>query len=64
MEGQYTTYFGNRTWKQYRGSGKDHGDVPRPNIKEALKFNQNPKTGELHLHKPTYRKPNPGEYPK
>lgn len=34
-EGQYTTHNANGTWKQYRGSGTDHGGVPRPNVKEA-----------------------------
>ncbi|MCP5491414.1 MAG: hypothetical protein H7A40_00025 [Chlamydiales bacterium] len=33
-EGQYTTHNGDGTFKQYRGSGKSHGDQPRPNIKE------------------------------
>lgn len=36
-EGQYTTYNADGTWKQYRGSGQDHGGIPRPNVKEAGK---------------------------
>ena len=32
--GQYTTHNGDGTWKQYRGSGKPHGSIPRPNVKE------------------------------
>ncbi len=32
-EGQYTTHYGNGTYKQYRGSGKEHGGIPRPNVK-------------------------------
>jgi RHS repeat-associated protein len=35
--GQYTTHNGDGTWKQYRGSGQDHGGIPRPNVKEAGK---------------------------
>lgn len=34
-EGQYTTHNEDGTWKQYRGSGKPHGDIERPNIKEV-----------------------------
>jgi len=40
-EGQYTTHYGDGTYKQYRGSGKPHGNVERPNIKEN-KLNQSP----------------------
>ena len=36
-DGQYTTHNGDGTWKQYRGSGQDHGGIPRPNVKEAGK---------------------------
>ncbi len=32
--GKYTTFNGDGTFKQYRGSGKDHGGIPRPNVKE------------------------------
>lgn len=31
--------------KEVRLTGKDHGDVPRPNVKEPI-YNTNPKTGE------------------
>jgi filamentous hemagglutinin len=34
-DGQYTTYNGDGTWMQYRGSGQDHGGIPRPNVKET-----------------------------
>ncbi len=34
-KGQYTTYNGDGTSKQYRGSGKDHGGIARPNVKET-----------------------------
>ncbi|WP_199545399.1 polymorphic toxin type 24 domain-containing protein, partial [Paraburkholderia kururiensis] len=34
-DGQYTTYNGDGTWTQYRGSGQDHGGIPRPNVKET-----------------------------
>ncbi len=33
-QGQYTTYNEDGTFKQYRGSGKSHGNIPRPNVKE------------------------------
>lgn len=32
-DGGYTTWEGNRS-KQFRPSGKPHGDIPRPNVKE------------------------------
>ena len=45
---RYTTYDKNgKMVKEYRGEGKDHGNVPRPNVKEP-KYNTNPKTGEQH----------------
>ncbi|WP_068470539.1 polymorphic toxin type 24 domain-containing protein [Candidatus Protochlamydia phocaeensis] len=34
FEGKYTTFNDDGTFKQYRGSGKSHGNVPRPNVKE------------------------------
>lgn len=52
--GQYTTHNGDGTWKQYRGSGKPHGSIPRPNVKE----NQNnpspsgPKPGNSKVREP------------
>ena len=35
-DGQYTTHNGDGTYKQYRGSGQDHGGIPRPNVKESV----------------------------
>jgi RHS repeat-associated protein len=61
--GQYTTHNGDGTFKQNRGSGKDHGDVPRPNEKENS-VNVNPKTGEQFPGKTTVRPPRPDEIPK
>lgn len=37
-DGQYTTHNGDGTWKQYRGTGQDHGNIPRPNVKETKKW--------------------------
>ncbi|MFM0365730.1 hemagglutinin repeat-containing protein [Paraburkholderia sediminicola] len=34
-DGQYTTYNSDGTSLQYRGSGQDHGGIPRPNVKET-----------------------------
>jgi filamentous hemagglutinin len=34
-DGQYTTFNGDGTSLQYRGSGQDHGGIPRPNVKET-----------------------------
>lgn len=43
---KYTTYDENgNIVKEYRGEGKDHGNIPRPNVKEP-KVNTNPETGE------------------
>ena len=43
---KYTTYGKDgKMVKEYRGEGKAHGNIPRPNVKEP-KFNTNPKTGE------------------
>nr|BFD33035.1 hypothetical protein GTC16762_26530 [Pigmentibacter ruber] len=61
-QGQYTTHFGDGTWKQYRGSGKDHGNVPRPNVKESA-VNTNKKTGETFIGKQV-RPAKPEEIPK
>ena len=46
-QGQYTTRYGDRTWKQYRGSGKAHGEIVRPNIKESV-ANENKATGKKY----------------
>ena len=52
--GQYTTHNGDNTFKQYRGSGKSHGGMERPNIKEN--FNNpsptGPKPGTAQVRKP------------
>jgi hypothetical protein len=61
-EGQYTTHYGDGTWKQYRGSGKPHGNIDRPNIKEPS-YNINKKTGVKYRNKDIVRKPEPDEYP-
>ena len=60
-EGQYTTHNGDGTFKQYRGSGKPHGDTPRPNIKEN-KLDNSPK-GPVPG-RPTVRPAKPEEIPK
>jgi RHS repeat-associated protein len=60
-DGQYTTYNEDGTWKQYRGSGKPHGDITRPNIKETT-INRTP-DGREFISKPKVRKPEPEEYP-
>ncbi len=60
---KYTTYDKNgKIVKEYRGTGKDHGDIPRPNVKEP-KFNVNPKTGEQFQNGYKVRKPLPEEIP-
>ncbi|VHO05232.1 polymorphic toxin type 24 domain-containing protein [Candidatus Rhabdochlamydia sp. T3358] len=61
IAGSYTTYNGDGTYKQYRGSGKPHGDVPRPNVKET-KNNLSP-IGPIPG-KPTVRPAKPEEIPK
>ncbi|WP_353867149.1 polymorphic toxin type 24 domain-containing protein [uncultured Sporomusa sp.] len=33
--------------KEVRLTGKDHGDIPRPNVKEP-NYNVNPETGEVY----------------
>lgn len=60
-DGQYTTHYGDGTWKQYRGSGKDHGKIPRPNVKEAKK-NVTP-DGREFIDKGRVRPPHPDEIP-
>ncbi len=62
-DGQYTTHHDNgRNWKQYRGSGKSHGEVARPNVKEPS-VNVSP-DGRIHINRPTVRPANPDEIPK
>jgi RHS repeat-associated protein len=60
---KYTTYDGNgKATKEYRGTGKDHGNVPRPNVKEP-NYNTNPKTGEQFQNGFKVRPANPNEIP-
>lgn len=61
-DGQYTTHYGDGTYKQYRGSGKDHGPNPRPNIKEN-ELNINPKTGKGYPGSGEVRPVKPEEIP-
>jgi filamentous hemagglutinin len=61
-DGQYTTHNGDGTYKQYRGSGKNHGPVSRPNIKET-DSNTLP-DGSKKTGNPSVRKPRPDEIPK
>lgn len=60
-EGSYTTHNGDGTYKQYRGSGKPHGNIPRPNVKETK---NNPSPSGPRPGKPEVRKPTPDEIPK
>ncbi len=60
-DGQYTTHNGDGTWKQYRGSGQDHGGIPRPNVKEAGK-NVTP-DGRTFVDKGRVRPPKSNEIP-
>lgn len=59
-EGQYTTHNGDGTWKQYRGSGQDHGGIPRPNIQKTT-LNQAP-NGKVFVGKSKVRLPHPDEF--
>jgi RHS repeat-associated protein len=58
--GKYTTFNPDGTVKQFRGSGKSHGGIPRPNIKENT-INESPK-GPLPG-RPTVRPALPEEIP-
>ncbi len=58
--GQYTTHNGDGTWKQYRGSGKPHGPIPRPNVKENK---NNPSPSGPTPGNPNVREPRPDEIP-
>lgn len=60
-EGQYTTHNGDGTFKQYRGSGKPHGNTPRPNVKENK---NNPSPTGPKPGNPTVREAKPNEIPK
>ena len=61
-EGQYTTHDGDGNWKQYRGSGKPHGDIDRPNIKEP-NVNVRP-DGRSFINGTKVRPARPDEIPK
>lgn len=60
-KGGYITYDDDGV-KQYRPTGKPHGDIPRPNVKE-WKPNSSP-DGQEHLGKGKVRPPEPHEVPK
>ncbi|OXI19658.1 hypothetical protein CFB35_18915 [Burkholderia sp. AU16482] len=49
------------TWKQYRGSGQDHGNIARPNVKETG-INNAP-DGSQFIGKPKVREPRSDEFP-
>lgn len=49
--------------KQFRGTGKDHGNIPRPNVKEPI-ININPKTGQKFQNGYEVRKAKIDEIPK
>jgi len=61
-EGQYTTHYGDGTYKQYRGSGKEHGGIPRPNVK-FNQLNVSP-SGKNYPGGPQVRAVKPEEFPK
>lgn len=47
-------------WKQYRGSGKPHGPIPRPNVKENK---NNPSPSGPRPGNPNVREPRADEIP-
>lgn len=57
-DGGYTTWEGER-YKQVRPTGKEHGSVPRPNVKEPT-INVSP-DGKVHINKPTVVPAKPGD---
>jgi RHS repeat-associated protein len=60
-DGQYTTHYDNGSnWKQYRGSGKAHGEVARPNVKETCTNTDS--NGRSYI-KTRVRKARPNEIP-
>jgi hypothetical protein len=61
-EGQYTTHYGDGTYKQYRGAGKEHGGIPRPNVK-FNQLNVSP-NGKSYPGGPQVRAVKPEEFPK
>lgn len=61
-DGQYTTYNSDGTSLQYRGSGQDHGGIPRPNVKETS-ANVAP-DGTVFVGKGVVRPATPNEIPR
>ncbi|MGF6573836.1 hypothetical protein ABH945_005957 [Paraburkholderia sp. GAS333] len=61
-DGQYTTYNSDGTSLQYRGSGQDHGGIPRPNVKETS-TNVAP-DGTVFVGKGVVRPATPNEIPR
>ncbi|WP_242311941.1 DNRLRE domain-containing protein [Bacillus cereus group sp. BfR-BA-01331] len=60
----YVTYGnGGVVRKQFRGEGKPHGKVSRPNVKSENQYNRDPITKKKHP-KQVVRKPYKKEYPK
>jgi hypothetical protein len=60
---KYTTYDENGKFvKEFRGAGQDHGNIPRPNIKEPVN-NTNPNTGIPYQNGYNVRPANPWEIP-
>ena len=58
---KYTVYGKDGTAvKEVRLTGKDHGNIPRPNIKDVEK-NKNPNTGKVYLRWGEPRVPRPNE---
>lgn len=61
---EYTTYGnGGVVRKQFRGEGKAHGNVSRPNVKSQNYYNRNPKNKKRYK-KTRVRKPYRKEYPR
>ncbi|WP_303850092.1 RHS repeat-associated core domain-containing protein [Apibacter mensalis] len=61
---KYTTYDKDgKIVKEYRGEGKDHGNIPRPNVKEP-KYIINPKTGKKFKNGYEVRRARQDEIPK
>ncbi|CAH8244839.1 polymorphic toxin type 24 domain-containing protein [Paenibacillus melissococcoides] len=61
---KYTTYGSDgKIQEEVRISGKDHGSIPRPNVKEPT-FNTNPKTGQKFQNGYKVRPAYPNEIPK
>ena len=61
---KYTTFGKNGEFvKEVRVTGKEHGNIPRPNVKEP-NYNVNPKTGQKFLNGYRVRKARPNEIPK